>query len=68
MLTVRKAIPGDAESIIEFQLKMAWETEKTTLDRETVTKGVNAVFDDPRKGEYYVTESGGRVVASLLIT
>jgi len=46
---------------------MAWETEKTTLDRETVTKGVNAVFGDPRKGEYYVAEADGRVVASLLI-
>jgi len=66
--TVRKAIPEDAGEIIEFQLKMAWETEKTALDRDTVTKGVNAVFSDPRKGEYYVTETGGSVVASLLIT
>jgi len=38
MFTVRKAIPEDAGAIIEFQLKMAWETEKTTLDRDTVTK------------------------------
>ena len=63
MFTVRKAIPEDAGAIIEFQLKMAWETEKTTLDRDTVTKGVNAVFSDPGKGEYYVTEAGGNVVA-----
>ena len=68
MLTVRKAVPEDAESIIEFQLKMAWETEKVSLDRETVTKGVNAVFSDPNKGEYYVTQDEDRVVASLLIT
>jgi len=68
MLTVRKAIPEDAVSIIEFQLNMAWETEKTALDRETVTKGVNAVFSDPNKGEYYVTQGEDRVVASLLIT
>ncbi|MBS1231900.1 MAG: family N-acetyltransferase [Bacteroidetes bacterium] len=68
MLTVRKAIPEDAVSIIEFQLNMAWETEKTALDRETVTKGVNAVFSDPNKGEYYVTQDEDRVVASLLIT
>ena len=68
MLTVRKAVAQDAESIIEFQLKMAWETEKTALDRATVTKGVNAVFSDPNKGEYYVTQTEGKVVASLLIT
>ncbi|HBE43114.1 MAG TPA: GNAT family N-acetyltransferase [Bacteroidales bacterium] len=68
MLTVRKAIPEDALYIIEFQIKMAWETEKISLDRDTVTRGVNAVFSDPHKGEYYVTETDGRIVASLLIT
>ena len=68
MILIRKAIPDDAQAIIEFQLKMAWETEKTVLDKETVTKGVNAVFNDPNKGEYYVTEAEDRVVASLLIT
>ena len=68
MLTVRKAVAQDAGSIIEFQLKMAWETEKTALDRATVTRGVNAVFSDPNKGEYYVTQDEDRVVASLLIT
>jgi GNAT superfamily N-acetyltransferase len=68
MTVIRKAVSADAPSIIEFQLKMAWETEKMSLDAETVTKGVNAVFDDHHKGEYYVSENGGQVVASLLIT
>ena len=68
MIIIRKAIPGDARSIIDFQQKMAWETEKITLAAETVTKGVNAVFADPAKGEYYVAEADGKVVASLLIT
>ncbi len=39
-----------------------------TLDATTVTKGVNAVFDDSTKGQYYVAETGGIVIASLLIT
>jgi len=68
MILVRKAVAGDAPAIIEFQLKMAWETEKISLDRDTVTRGVNAVFTDDLKGEYYVAESEGRVVASLLVT
>jgi GNAT superfamily N-acetyltransferase len=68
MLKVRKAIPADAPSIIEFQQKMAWETEKIALSAETVTKGVHAVFDDHSKGEYYVAERDGKTVASLLIT
>lgn len=68
MISIRKAIPSDAQSIIDFQLKMAWETEKMSLVQEIVKKGVNAVFSDSSKGQYYVAESDGSVIASLLIT
>lgn len=68
MAIIRTAIPGDAESIIDFQVRMAWETEKYALDRPTVTKGVQAVFEDPSRGRYYVAEDSGKVIASLLIT
>src|SRR5512137_2353303 len=68
MITVRKAVLTDAPLIIDFQLKMAWETENVTLVKETVTAGVNEVFRDTSRGRYYVAESGGKVIASLLIT
>jgi ribosomal protein S18 acetylase RimI-like enzyme len=68
MATIRKATINDAPSIIDFQLKMAWETEKMALDKETVTKGVNAVFEEKSRGEYFVAESDGSVIASQLIT
>jgi GNAT superfamily N-acetyltransferase len=68
MIIIRKAKPSDAPSIIDFQLKMAWETEKMKLVPEIVTKGVDAVFHDQSRGQYYVAESDGKVVASLLIT
>ena len=68
MITIRKAEPTDATVIAEFQVKMAWETESYKLDPETVTKGVDAVFKDPSKGKYYVADSDGKVIASLLIT
>ena len=68
MLSVRNAIPDDAGTITEFQMKMARETENISLDRETVRKGVTAVFGDHLKGQYYVAETEGKVVASLLIT
>jgi len=55
-------------SIINFQQKMARETENITLDTSTVTNGVNAVFTDQSRGQYYVAETKGKVVASLLIT
>jgi len=68
MITVRKAIPSDASSIIDFQLKMAWETEELKLDPETIKKGVNAVFENNSRGQYYVAEEDGNLIASLLIT
>jgi len=68
MITIRKALREDALTIIGFQQKMAWETEKMTLPAEVVTKGVNGVFGDKSRGEYFVAESDGKIVASLLIT
>ncbi len=68
MITIRQATPDDAGAIIRFQLAMAMETEKLELKTETVTKGVMAVFRDPKKGLYYVAEEDDSVVASLMIT
>jgi ribosomal protein S18 acetylase RimI-like enzyme len=66
---IRKALVGDLHQIIEFQLNMAFETEKLKLNSEVLTAGVNAVFNDSAKGQYYVAEAEeGRVVASLLTT
>jgi ribosomal protein S18 acetylase RimI-like enzyme len=67
-LAVRAASPGDAAVIVEFQLRMARETEDLELDRDTLSRGVEAVFADPRKGSYWVAERGGRIVGSLLTT
>ena len=64
----RNATREDADAIIEFQLAMARETEELELDRDVLTRGVAAVFDDTSKGRYYVAEAEGRVVASLMIT
>lgn len=67
-LIIREASLGDAKTIIDYQIKMAWETEKLNLDRAIVEKGVISVFNDPNKGTYFVAEGDGNVIASLLIT
>lgn len=68
MITIRKATPDDVPAIISFQQAMARETEGLELPSEVITNGVMAVFRDPNKGQYYVAEDLGRVVASLMIT
>jgi GNAT superfamily N-acetyltransferase len=67
-VTYRGATRHDVGVIIDFQQAMARETEDVSLDRHICTRGVQAVFDDPSLGRYFVAETGGRVVASLLIT
>lgn len=68
MITIRKATEEDASTIISFQKSMAWETERCRLEDEKVNPGVHAVFENPGRGRYFVAESEGRVIASLLIT
>ena len=64
----REAVPADASAIIEFQLAMARETEELELDRDILTRGVEALFADPSLGRYYVAEEDGRIAGSLMIT
>jgi len=64
-----KTIPGSIDHlslIVDFQIKMALETEGLNLDLVTVTKGVEAVFNDIHKGQYFVCEKDGKIIASLL--
>lgn len=67
-MIVRKASPEEAQQIISFQIAMALETENIHLDPETVMRGVNTVFTDKAKGDYFIAEENGRVIASLLTT
>lgn len=67
-MQIRKGNSEDAKIIIDFQQKMAKETEDLELDNKTITKGVHAVFEDSSKGTYYVAEDNGKVIASLMTT
>jgi GNAT superfamily N-acetyltransferase len=68
MATIRKAISEDASVIADFQQKMAWETEQLTLEKSVLVPGVNAVFVNPARGQYWIAEENSIVIASLLIT
>lgn len=67
-MLVRKAKSDDLNSILEFQIAMAKETESIDLERPTVEKGVTAVLENSSKGNYYVAEKNGQVIGSLLTT
>ena len=64
-----KTIPAEKihqPIIVDYQLKMAKETENMELERPVVEKGVQAVFEDIHKGQYFVCEKDGKIIASLL--
>lgn len=63
---IRPGLLFDVQVVADFQIAMAWETEKMKLDPVIVEKGVSAVFDDPSKGKYWLAEKNGEVVGCLL--
>ncbi len=65
---IRMATKNDLQTLVNFNIAIAYESEKLQLDYETVRKGVLNVLDDFHKGIYYVYEINGEVVGQLLIT
>ena len=68
MFRIRLATEQDSHTIIDFQMKMARETEELNLGQDNLVDGVNAVFRDPQKGKYFVVYNDDQVIASMMIT
>ena len=67
-MQIRKARKNDIDALIGFNEAMALETEGKSLYTGTLKKGVEAVFEDPKKGFYLVAEEDARVLGGLMIT
>jgi len=67
-LTLRRATPADVEQIVEFNRRLAWESEAKSLDADVLTRGVTAILQDSVKGFYTLAESNGTCVGQAMIT
>jgi GNAT superfamily N-acetyltransferase len=67
-IAVRRARPEDAATLIDFQHRMARETEEIQLDSGTLSRGVTGVFAEPSRGTYWIAEEAGTIVGALLVT
>jgi ribosomal protein S18 acetylase RimI-like enzyme len=67
-ITVRRATAADVPVIVEFNCRLAEESENKTLDPDVLTPGVRATFADASKGPYFLAEEDGRVVGQTQIT
>ncbi|MGD9488586.1 MAG: GNAT family N-acetyltransferase [Calditrichaceae bacterium] len=68
LLRIEKAGRSEANSIAEFQKRMALETENLNLEIEIVRKGVGAIFDNPERGFYMIVKDGkDNCIGSMLV-
>jgi GNAT superfamily N-acetyltransferase len=67
-MLIRLAEMSEIDELVEFNQKMALETEGKRLAAETLRRGVSAVFQDPSKGFYVVAVSGEQIAAGLMVT
>ena len=67
-LVLRPARPDDLDVIVDFNARLAWETEQKRLDLATLRPGVQTMLADPTKGRYFVAERDGVVVGQLGVT
>ena len=56
LLTIRPAVREDLDTLTEFSANMAWETEQRTLDRTRLRQGIQAVIQQPERGQYFVAD------------
>jgi len=68
MIEIRPATPDDSKYIIEFQQKMALETENVQLDTTVLAQGLKLLFEDPARGNYYVAADNREVIGCMMIT
>ena len=67
-VTTRIAARDDIAHIAQWNVSMAWETERKVLEPAVIERGVTAVVDEPRRGFYLVAERAGEPVGCLLVT
>jgi len=68
-VTIRGATPADAAIIVEFNRRLAEESEGKSLDVAVLTAGVAAALaDPPRKGPYFLAVEDTAVLGQLQIT
>ena len=67
-IRIREARRGDAPTIAGYNAAMAEETEGKALDPACIGPGVEALFDEPAHGRYWIAEDGADIVGQLMVT
>ena len=66
-IQILKAKKEHIDNIVDFQIKMAAETEDLLLDKDIVRSGVFHIFENDHKGYYLIARVDEKIIASLLV-
>ena len=67
-LSIRPARPEDWPVVVDFNSRLAEESEGKVLDHAHLVPGVQALLADPAKGRYFVAELDGQIIGQLMHT
>ncbi|MYA96311.1 MAG: GNAT family N-acetyltransferase [Nitrospinae bacterium] len=65
---IRPAFTEDLETIVEFNMELALESESLHLDPRKVRRGVEKPLADPSLGRYYVAHRGDEILGQIQVT
>lgn len=65
---IRQAQSQDLATLVRFNQALVEEARGRKLEPQILTKGVEAVLNDPHRGFYTVVQVAGIVVAAALVT
>ena len=67
-MKIRPATPSDLETVVEFNARLAQETEGVDLDKDRLRAGVAALLSDRSLGRYFIAESESGPAAQLALS
>ncbi|MCE9526793.1 MAG: GNAT family N-acetyltransferase [Planctomycetales bacterium] len=67
-ITIRNARPDDLPLIVDFNLRLADESEGKKLDRGVLTRGVARALGAPEMCRYFMAEVNGEIAGQTMIT
>jgi len=67
-IQIRKARKSDLETLANFNILMAWETEGKELSQPVILAGVENLLEHPEYGFYLLAEVGGEAAGALMLT
>jgi len=67
-ITVRDATHSDIDAIVDYNCRLAEESEGKALERNVLVAGVRRGMNSPGLCRYFVAEADGRVVGTTMLT